>query len=93
VETLVPGVGVYAVRAEVAETNYPAAANVGPAPTFGVDARTIEVHLIDFAGDLYGQRMAVEFVARLRDTRPFPGPAELAEQLKRDVAAARQLLS
>ena len=93
VETLVPGVGVYAVRAGVDGAWRPAAANVGPNPTFGEDARKIEVHLIDFAGDLYGARMAVEFVARLRDTKPFAGAAELAEQLKRDVAAARRLLS
>ena len=93
VETLVPGVGVYAVRAAVGGASHPAAANVGPNPTFGEDARKIEVHLIDFAGDLYGKELAAEFVARLRDTKPFASAGELAEQLKRDVAAARRLLS
>lgn len=92
VPTLVPAVGVYAVRAVVGGQCYPAAANVGPNPTFGEDARKIEVHLIDFAGDLYGKALAVEFVARLRDTRPFAGAAELSEQLKRDVEAAKQAL-
>ena len=66
---------------------WPAAANVGPNPTFGEDARKVEVHLIDFSGDLYGKPMAVEFVARLRDTRPFAGVEELIEQLKQDIEA------
>jgi riboflavin kinase/FMN adenylyltransferase len=93
VDTLVPGVGVYAVRAEVDGTPWPAAANVGPNPTFGEDARKIEVHLLDFSSDLYGKRLAVSFIARLRDTKPFAGPGELAEQLQQDIAAARRLLS
>jgi riboflavin kinase/FMN adenylyltransferase len=71
---------------------WPGAANVGPNPTFGEDARKVEVHLIDFAGDVYGQAMSVEFVAKLRDTRPFAGAAELVEQLKKDVEAARQVV-
>ncbi len=89
VRTLVPGTGVYAVRATVDGVTHPAAANVGPNPTFGDDARKIEVHLLDFTGDLYGQELRVTFVKRLRDTRPFGGVAELVEQLKRDVAEAR----
>jgi riboflavin kinase/FMN adenylyltransferase len=68
------------------------AANVGPNPTFGEDARKVEVHLIDFAGDLYGDSMAVDFIARLRDTRPFSGADELTRQLKQDVEDAKRLL-
>jgi riboflavin kinase/FMN adenylyltransferase len=90
VPTLVPKEGVYAVRALVRGTAYPAAANIGPNPTFGESARKIEVHLLDFTGDLYGQPLAAEFVARLRDTRPFSGVQELSEQLQRDIAAARE---
>jgi Fe-S cluster biogenesis protein NfuA len=92
VQTLLPKDGVYAVRAIVAGTTHPAAANVGPNPTFGEDARKIEVHLIDFTGDLYGSELAVEFVARLRDTRPFAGVNELVEQLRRDVLGAKAML-
>jgi riboflavin kinase/FMN adenylyltransferase len=92
VPTVLPGNGVYAVRATVNDRTYPAAANVGPNPTFGEDARKVEVHLLGFSGDVYGKLMAVEFVAKLRDTRPFGGPAELVEQLQRDVAAAKQVL-
>jgi riboflavin kinase/FMN adenylyltransferase len=92
VPTVLPGNGVYAVRAAVGRTMWPAAANVGPNPTFGEDARKIEVHLIGFSGDVYGKPMAVEFVARLRDTHPFGGVNELIEQLKRDVENAKRIL-
>jgi riboflavin kinase/FMN adenylyltransferase len=87
--TLAPGNGVYAARARHAEAVWPAAVNIGPNPTFGEDARKVEAHLIGFTGDLYGQPLAVDFVRRLRDTRPFGNAAELVEQLRRDVEAAR----
>jgi len=89
IPTLIPKDGVYAVTATVDGRTHQAAANVGPAPTFGVDARAVEVHLLDFDGDLYGKELRVEFVRRLRDTQVFPGIAELVAQLNRDVAAAR----
>jgi riboflavin kinase/FMN adenylyltransferase len=90
VETLVPAVGVYAGRAWVDDRIYSAAANVGPNPTFGEDARKIEIHLLDYAGNLYGRRLAVEFLAKLRDTKPFGSADELVEQLERDVEATRK---
>ena len=92
VPTVLPGNGVYAVRAIVADKTYPAAANVGPNPTFGEDARKVEIHLIDFSGDAYGQPMSVDFVAKLRDTRPFGGANELIAQLKKDVEHASRVL-
>ncbi len=92
VKTLVPGTGVYAVRATVDGMTHAGAANVGPNPTFGEDARKIEVHLLDFSGDLYGREVRVSFVKRLRETRPFGGVAELVEQLRRDVADARAVV-
>ena len=92
VPTVLPGNGVYAVRVMVDGTMWPAAANVGPNPTFGEDARKVEVHLIGYTGDLYGQQLSVEFASKLRDTRPFASIAELTEQLSRDVAMARTIL-
>lgn len=92
VPTVLPGNGVYAVRATVDGRPWPAAANVGPNPTFGENAQKIEVHLLDFTGDVYGKPMDVEFVARLRETRPFQGATDLIEQLKRDVEQARLAL-
>ena len=93
VPTVVPGVGVYAVRAEVGGRTYAAAANVGPNPTFGEFARKIEVHLLDFHGDVYDKPMAVDFVARVRDTRPFSGADELVEQLRLDIETVRTQLA
>lgn len=90
--TVLPGNGVYAVRAIVEGQTFPAAANIGPNPTFGEDAQKIEVHLIDFSGDLYGKTLSVEFVEKLRDTRPFGGVRELIEQLKYDVEQAKFVL-
>jgi riboflavin kinase/FMN adenylyltransferase len=91
VDTLVPGDGVYAVRVHQDGAAGPGAANVGPNPTFGEQARKVEVHLIGFQGDLYGRRLAIDFLERLRDTRPFGSAAELVEQLRADVEQARRL--
>lgn len=63
-----------------------AAINIGSNPTFAEHQRKFEVHLIDFQGDLYGQVLSVEFLARLRDTRPFGSVEELVAQLQNDVA-------
>ena len=57
------------------------------------DARKVEVHLIGFHGDLYGQSLAVDFMRRLRDTRPFRGADDLIDQLRRDVEQARKVLN
>jgi riboflavin kinase/FMN adenylyltransferase len=92
-QTLAPGDGVYAARAWHRDASWPAAVNVGSNPTFGEAARKVEVHLIGFTGNLYGEPLAIDFVRRLRATRPFSGAAELVEQLKKDVAAARSILA
>lgn len=96
VATLVPADGVYAARAWVGDgagpaTPYPAAVHVGPAPSFGVTERAIEVHLIGFTGDLYGQALAVDFLERLRETRRFAGVEELVGQLRADTARAAEV--
>jgi len=97
--TLLPAEGVYAARATVAgdvaaagRRWYPAAVNVGPAPTFGVTAAVVEVHLIGFAGDLYGTTLDVDFLARLRDTQRFASVEELKSQLAADVERAAAIV-
>jgi riboflavin kinase/FMN adenylyltransferase len=92
VRTLIPGDGVYTVRAMVGTQSWPAAANVGPNPTFGEQARKIEVHLIGFTGDLYGHELTVEFVEKIRDTRPFTSIDELVIQVRADIAQAAAIL-
>jgi riboflavin kinase/FMN adenylyltransferase len=67
--------------------------NQGPRPTFGVTARALEIHLFDFTGELYGEPVEVQWVRRLRDVQTFPSREALVDQLGRDAAAARQILS
>ncbi|MFN0022252.1 MAG: bifunctional riboflavin kinase/FAD synthetase [Pirellulaceae bacterium] len=88
IDTLLPGLGVYAGRAILPDKSWAAAINLGPNPTFGEQAVKVEVHLIGFTGSLYGQPMEVDFMARLRDIRRFGGIDELKAQLSRDIAAA-----
>ena len=92
-ELLPPG-GVYAVEASVNNGPWRAAvANLGVRPTFGGAGRfLIEVHLLDFRGDLYGHALAVRFVARLRGEQRFTDADALAAQIGCDVANARAVL-
>jgi len=88
-----PPNGVYAVRVRVGGEERRAVANLGFNPTFGNQERTLEAHLLDFDGDLYGMMIEVTFVAFLRGERKFPNVDALAEQIGVDIAAARRLLS
>lgn len=92
---LVPREGVYAVRAHLGDgTEAGGMMNVGRRPTFETDgARTVEVHLFDTDADLYGQRLAVDVLDRLRDERRFDGVDALVRQLGADEAAARAVLA
>lgn len=90
--TRLPSDGVYAVRAGVGRERVAAIANIGFNPTFGVRRRVMEVHLFDFAGDLYGKRLQASFVARLRGERRFPDATALAQQIREDAARARAVL-
>jgi riboflavin kinase/FMN adenylyltransferase len=91
IDTLLPAQGVYAGRAWVNNTNWLAALNLGPSPTFGDATNRVEVHVIGLDDPLYGQPMEVDFLARLRDIRPFESPAALAQQLARDVAETKRI--
>ena len=71
---------------------YSAVANLGWNPTFRDQKFSIEVHLLDFQRDLYGQDLKVEFVRRLRDEVTFRGPEELIAQIKRDILLAKEVL-
>jgi len=86
VRTLLPAEGVYAGRGRTPAGDFPAAINLGPNPTFGESARKFEAHLVGFSGDLYDQSVTIEFLTRLRATRPFASKDELVAQLGRDVA-------
>lgn len=93
IDTLIPGDGVYAARAFVdgPGPSYPAACNIGPNPTFGDQARKVEAHLLGFSGDLYGRRVELDFLERLRETRRFDGLDGLLRQVRADVEETRRV--
>lgn len=87
---LVPAYGVYVTRAWIGGASCPAVTNVGVRPTVeDAGAVTVETHLLDQSGQLYGRGCQVEFLHFLRGERKFPSLDALREQLERDVAAAR----
>jgi riboflavin kinase/FMN adenylyltransferase len=91
VRHLLPQEAVYAAVAQLQEGSLrPAAVNVGPQPTFGAPEPRVEAHLLDFTGDLRGQRLGLHFLARLREQTRFSSPDALAEQFGRDIAATRE---
>jgi riboflavin kinase/FMN adenylyltransferase len=90
--------GVYAVFAEVAvikgqTERLKGVANIGTNPTFAGTKRTLEAYLFDFAADLYGRRMRVAFIERLRGEMKFPSPEALVRQIEQDVARAHEALA
>ncbi len=93
---VLPAIGVYAVQTRIGNHFVPGVASLGWRPTFAdarPDAPVLEIHLLDFEGDLYGATLDVAFVARLRDEIKFPDAAALVAQVRDDIRAARTLLS
>ncbi|MCS7057605.1 MAG: riboflavin biosynthesis protein RibF [Meiothermus sp.] len=84
--------GVFAVRVQTPQGRYGGMANVGHRPTVLGQHLRLEVHLFGFAGDLYGQEVSVEFLARLREERKFESLEALKAQLAQDAEAARRQL-
>lgn len=91
-EKLVPAPGIYAVRGIMRDGAHPGALHLGPRPTFAGSAPSVEVHLIGFEGDLYGEGLRVDFVERLREVRPFDSVAALVAQMNADVDRAVRVL-
>jgi riboflavin kinase/FMN adenylyltransferase len=90
----VPAEGVYAAwlvrgRGE----RLPAAVSIGTNPTFAGGDRRVEAHVLDFDGDLYGERLALDFVVRLREQRTYAGIEPLVAQIREDVAQTREILA
>lgn len=87
-----PGLGVYATRAHVAGRALTGATNIGRRPTFDAGHVSIETYLLDFEGDIYGERMEIEILARIRGEVKFESIDELKAQIARDVVEARKLV-
>ncbi|NDV19414.1 bifunctional riboflavin kinase/FAD synthetase [Pseudodesulfovibrio sp. JC047] len=93
VDELFPKPGVYAVWVEVDNVIHKGVANIGKNPTFGNDALSVEPHILDFTGDIYGEDIQVHFVQRIRDEKKFNGLDELKDRIAKDIELGRQLLS
>lgn len=92
-ERALPGNGVYACWAYVGDARHMAVTNVGVRPTFNGDQLMVEAHLLDYAGDLYGQAVRLDFVAQLRPEQRFKGVEQLVAQIHQDAAGARKILT
>ena len=92
IDELSPKMGVYAVYVLFNGDAYQGVTNIGYNPTFGNGAFSVETHLLDFEGDLLGKTIRIQFIARLRDEKTFENAETLAEQIQKDIDAARKIL-
>jgi riboflavin kinase / FMN adenylyltransferase len=88
----VPAHGVYAGWLELRGERRMAAISIGTKPTFAGHDREVEAYVLDFDGDLYGEHVALEFAAHLREMRRYEGVGPLVAQMREDVAQVRELL-
>ncbi len=92
-DELCPRQGVYAVTVELDQGTFMGVANIGYSPTFDDYLFTVEVHILDFNQELYGKRIRVNFISRIRDEIKFNSIDELAAQINRDIETGRELLA
>jgi riboflavin kinase/FMN adenylyltransferase len=92
-DKLIPADGIYAVHGWVAGARVPGLLHLGPRPVFPGEPPTLEVHLLDWSGDLYGSRLRIELRARLREVRSFDSVEALVEQMRRDSVEGRARLA
>ncbi|UCG77911.1 MAG: bifunctional riboflavin kinase/FAD synthetase [Nitrospirota bacterium] len=90
---LVPKDGVYVVKVQIGKKIYDGVANIGINPTFGKNEISYETHLFSYCGDLYGKKLKMFFIDRLRDERAFKDPAQLKVQIEKDIETAQFILS
>lgn len=87
-----PADGIYATIAHVDGQAYKSVTNIGKRPTFGENERTVETYIMDFSGDLYGRRIKLEIIERLRGEKKFDSVAELERQMAEDVRRSLEVL-
>ena len=92
-DELCPKNGIYAVTVEHGTKTYKGVANIGYSPTFEDHQFTVEVHLFNFNDTIYGEKIRVNIISRIRDEIKFAGIAELSEQIRKDIAAAQKILT
>ena len=92
-DELCPKTGIYAVTVEIEGRQHNGVANIGYSPTFEDHEFTVEVHILDFNANIYGEKIRVNFIKRIRDEIKFSNISELIDQIKMDIAAAREIFS
>ncbi len=92
-EKLYPKNGIYAVTVDCLEKRYQGVANIGYSPTFDDNELTVEVHILDFNADLYGQSINVKFIERIRDEIKFSSIDALSQKIAEDILKARDILA
>ena len=92
-DELCPKNGVYAVAVDCMGEIFQGVANIGYSPTFDDNVFSVEVHILDFNENIYGQKIRVDFVKRIRDEKKFSNISELSDQIKKDIVKARKTLS
>jgi riboflavin kinase/FMN adenylyltransferase len=92
-DELCPKTGIYAVTVEYNNRIYKGVANIGYSPTFDDNEFTVEVHLLDFAENIYDEKIRVNFIERIRDEKKFADISELKEQINQDIKTADKILA
>ena len=92
-EQALPQDGVYATWAFIDGESCQSVTNIGRRPTFGLNEPTVEVHLLEYSGDLYGQNLRITFLERLREEKQFEDTEELKKQIIEDIRQGRAILS
>lgn len=93
IDELCPKTGIYAVKVTYGGKLFKGVANIGYSPTFDDKGFAVEVHILDFNDDIYGQKIFINFVKRIRDEIKFTDIADLIDQINKDIVEAREILS
>jgi len=92
-DELCPKTGIYAVTVDYHNRLYKGVANIGYSPTFEDNEFTVEVHLLNFSTDIYGEKIRVNFIERIRDEKKFANISELTAQINQDIYTAHEILA
>ena len=90
---LIPPTGIYAVYVTIEGTVYRGVANIGTSPTFKDREFTIEAHILDFSGDIYGKTITLSFIRRLRGEKKFNSVTALVKRIEQDILRAEKILT
>ncbi|MBI2340361.1 MAG: riboflavin kinase, partial [Deltaproteobacteria bacterium] len=88
---LMPREGVYATRVEIGGGKFKGATNIGCNPTFGKNRLSVETHILGFRKNIYGKKLRLYFIGRIRGEKRFRNPKELVRQIRKDIKTAKRI--